>query len=127
VQGIVRATQDINLFVRPTEENIGRVRQALASIWNDPAVEEIRAEDLAGDYPTLRYGPPEEDFYIDLLSRLGVAFDYDSIESEIVEFSGVPVRVATPAMLRRMKIATLRPQDHADAEALREKFGLEDA
>ncbi len=64
VQGITRATQDIDLFVRPTEENIGRVRRALASVWDDPAVEDIRAEDLAGYDPTLRYGPPQEFLYV---------------------------------------------------------------
>ena len=37
---------------------------------------------------------------------------------------GVPVRVATPATLYRMKKDTLRPIDRADAAALREKFRL---
>ena len=125
VQGITRATQDIDFFVRPTEENLGRVRRALGAIWEDPSIDEIRAEDLSGEYPTIRYGPPDGDFYIDLLSRLDDVFDYEAIESETIEFEGVPVHVATPRMLHQMKRSTLRLQDQADAEALREKFGLE--
>ena len=39
---------------------------------------------------------------------------------------GVPVRVATPRMLYRMKRDTVRPQDRLDAEQLRREFKLED-
>ena len=124
VQGLVRATQDIDLFVRPTVENIERVRRAFGSIWDDASLAEITAEDLAGDAPTLRYAPPGEEFVIDLIARLGEAFDFDSIESEIVDLDGFGVRVATPRMLHAMKRDTLRPQDRADAEALRRHFGL---
>jgi len=27
-------------------------------------IEQIRAEDLSGDYPVVRYGPPGEDFAV---------------------------------------------------------------
>lgn len=39
---------------------------------------------------------------------------------------GVPIRVATPRMLYRMKRDTVRPQDRMDAEAIRQRFGLEE-
>jgi hypothetical protein len=41
-----------------------------------------------------------------------------------VTIEGVPVRVATPATLYRMKKDTVRPIDRADAAALRDKFRL---
>ena len=37
---------------------------------------------------------------------------------------GLPVRIATPRMLYRMKKDTLRPIDHADAADLKAKFAL---
>lgn len=124
VHGIVRATEDVDLFVRPDGENVERLKRALRSVWDDPDIAGITADDLAGEYPTVRYGPPGEGFVIDLLSRLGSAFAFEDLESEMVSVEGVPARVATPATLYRMKRGTLRPIDQADAAALREKFGL---
>lgn len=126
LHGIVRATEDIDLFIRPDEENVEGLRQALRAVWTDPDIAEITAADLAGDYPTIRYGPPGEEFVIDFLSRLGEVFQFADIEAESVEVEGVHVRLATPAMLYRMKRDTVRPIDRADALALREKFNLQD-
>jgi hypothetical protein len=126
LHGIVRATEDIDLFVRPNEDNIQRLRQALQEVWTDPDIEQITAADLAGDYPTVRYGPPGEEFVIDFLSRLGSAFQFADIEAETVEIEGTPIKVATPSMLYRMKRNTIQPIDKADAAALREKFDLKD-
>lgn len=127
LHGIVRTTEDVDLFIRPGEENIEGLKRALRAVWNDPDIAEITARDLAGDYPTIRYGPPGEGFVIDLLARLGSAFAYDDLEVQTVTIEGVPARVATPATLYRMKKDTVRPIDRADAAALREKFGIGDA
>lgn len=126
LHGIVRATEDIDLFIRPDEGNVDRLRQALHAVWTDPDIEQITAADLAGEYPTVRYGPPEEEFVIDFLSRLGSVFQFEDIQAETVEIEGVQVRLATPAMLYRMKRDTVRPIDKADAMALREKFDLQE-
>jgi hypothetical protein len=124
VHGIVRTTSDVDLFVRPEAANIERLRATLVAIWDDPAIAEITVEDLAGDFPAVRYVPPEADVPINILARLGTAFRFEDIESQGIEFDGVPVTVATPRMLHRMKRDTARLQDQADAEALREHFGL---
>ena len=126
LHGLVRTTEDIDLFVRPEEHNIVRLKRALSSVWDDPDIEQITAADLAGEYPTIRYGPPGEDFVIDLLSRLGTAFQFEDIQADTVDVEGVQVRLATPSMLYRMKRDTVRPIDRADAAALREKFGIQD-
>ena len=65
-------------------------------------------------------------YSLDLLSRLGEAFRYETIESEELLLDGIRVRVATPAMLYRMKKDTVRPQDRLDAEQLSRLFKLED-
>jgi len=124
IHGIVRTTEDIDFFVRPTEENVARIRAALSSLWSDPHIDEITAADLAGAYPTIRYGPPDGDIIIDLLAGLGTAWTFDDLESETRDVGGTPVRVATPATLVRMKDHTGRPRDRADAMLLRERFGL---
>lgn len=125
LHGIVRATEDIDIFVRPDPENVERLKAALRAVWNDPEIEGITAKDFLGDYPTLRYGPPGEDLVVDVLTRIGTRFRFEDLEAEVIEVEGVRVRVATPATLVRMKQGTLRPIDRADAAALAEKYGLE--
>jgi hypothetical protein len=126
LHGIVRTTEDIDLFVRPEADNIERLQQALRSVWDDPDIAQITEADLAGEYPTIRYGPPGEDFVIDFLSRLGTTFRFEDIQAETVDVEGVQVRLATPLMLYRMQRDTVRPIDRADAAALQEKFGMQD-
>jgi hypothetical protein len=126
-QGLIRATRDLDFFVSPTEVNVERLRRALRSLYDqDPNIEQITASDLAGDYPAIEYVPPSGDYSLDLLSRLGEAFRFETIESEDVVLDGIRIKVATPRMLYRMKKDTVRPQDRLDAETLRRQFGLEE-
>jgi hypothetical protein len=126
-QGLIRATRDLDFFVSPTEANVDRLRRALRSLYDDdPSVDQITASDLAGDYPAIEYVPPAGDYSIDLLSRLGEAFRYETIDGEDIVLDGIRVKVATPRMLYRMKKDTVRPQDRLDAETLRQQFGLEE-
>jgi hypothetical protein len=124
VHGIVRATQDLDLFVKPEQENVDRLKKALRSVWNDPDIAEVRYEEVIGDYATIRYGPPDEDFVIDLMTRLGEAFRFEDLAAETVSWAGVNVKVATPETLYKMKKDTLRLVDRADAAELRERFRL---
>ena len=126
LHGLARATEDVDLFVRPTPDNVVRLKRALSAVWPDPDIDTIDASDLAGEYPTIRYGPPDDSFTLDLLSRLGERFRYEDIETTTLMIEGEPVQAATPRMLYVMKRDTLRPLDHADAAALRRAFGLED-
>ena len=126
LHGIVRATEDVDFFVDPTDANIALLRKALRSIWDDDEIDGITAEDLRGPYPTIRYGPPDTDYAIDILARLGTAVSFSDLEWELRVLAGVPVRLATPETLYRMKRNTLRPIDRADAAALANKFDLED-
>lgn len=125
--GLVRGTEDLDFFVRPDRENIARLRGALRRVYpDDPAIDEISEKDLAGDYPAVRYNTPDSSFGIDILARLGEAFSYDDLEHQEALFEGIPVRVATPAMLFRMKKDTLRWKDRIDAQKIKERFALED-
>jgi len=123
--GLVRATEDVDLLIRATPENVERLRRAFrAAYGNDPNLDEIHAADLLGDYPALRYYPPSGDVFFDVMTRLGEAASFDTVDSEVKEVEGIRVRVATPAALYRLKRATVRPLDRQDAEALRRRFGL---
>jgi hypothetical protein len=123
--GLVRATEDLDLFIRATTDNVLRLKRAFRAAYpDDPNVDEIRAEDLLGEYPTVRYYPPSGDLYFDVMTRLGEAASFETVEAEIKEVEGIHVKVATPAALYELKKGTVRPLDRQDAEALRRRFGF---
>ena len=125
--GVVRATEDLDLFIRATAENVERLKRAFRAAYaNDPNIDEIRAEDLLGDYPAVRYYPPSGDLYFDVMTRLGEAASFETVAQEHKEVEGIRVRVATPAALYRLKKGTVRPLDRQDAEALRRRFDLQE-
>lgn len=126
LHGLARATEDLDVFIRPDPANVERLRAALRAVWDDPSIDEITAEDLCGDYPAVRYGPPTGDFYLDILTRLGEATSYEDLEIQEKDVEGLSVRVASPRTLYRMKRSTVRPIDHADAAALRAAFDLDE-
>lgn len=126
--GIVRATEDVDLIIRATPENVERLRVALRQAYQgDPHIEEISTADLLGEYPAVRYYPPTGDLYFDVLTRLGEMARFETVDAERKEIAGTRVRVATPSALYRLKRGTVRAQDHQDAAALRERFNLKDA
>ena len=46
LHGILRFTDDIDLFIDPTPDNVERLRRALRRVWTDPSIDEICVEDL---------------------------------------------------------------------------------
>lgn len=124
LHGLARATGDVDLFIRPEAENVERLKAALRSVFDDPSIDEISAEDLCGEYPAVRYLPPDG-FGFDLVTRLGEAVSYSELEIEVKVYDDVPVRVVSPRTLWRLKKDTVRPIDRLDAAMLAERFGLE--
>ena len=127
MHGIIRGTEDVDLLIEASHENIQGIAAALRSAYqDDPSIEEIRADDLLGDYPVVRYFPPNKDICIDLIVRIGEMATFESVEAATMEYRGVRIRVATPAALHRLKRGTMRPLDRQDAATLRAQFDLEE-
>jgi hypothetical protein len=124
LHGIFRVTEDFDFFVPPDPANLAGIKRALHSMWDDPLIDEIQDDDMVGEYPSVRYCPPDEELYIDFVSRLGEMFTYGDLEAETHIVEGVPIRLATPATLDRMKRDTVRYKDRDDAARLRRKFNL---
>lgn len=125
LHGISRTTEDADFFIRPTYENVERLRRALDAVFADPNLAEINAEELVeGTYPSVRYYPPEGDLYFDILTRLGEAVTFDSLEILERDIDGIRVRLVSPETLYWMKKDTVREKDHADAALLRTKFAI---
>lgn len=126
IHGLARATEDLDLFIEPDPDNIARLRRALHTVFADPCIDEITAEDLLGEYPAIQYNPPDGTFHIDLLTRLGELYQFATLESERRPFGDLAVTVVTPRMLYRMKKNTVRPHDWGDAVRIAKHFKIED-
>ena len=126
LHGLARFTADVDLFVEPTVENIDRLKAALRTVVDDPAIEEISADDLLGDYPAVQYNPPDATFHIDILTRLGEAYAFADLQVERVPLDELTVSVVTPQTLYEMKRDTVRLKDKADAQMLKRRFDLKD-
>lgn len=123
LHGLARATADLDLFIKADPDNVERLKRALRAVFSDPSIEEISADDLCGEYPAVRYLPPDG-FGFDVVTRLGTAFQYEDLQIEVRTYDGVPVKVVTPRTLWRMKKDSTRPSDRFDAQVLAERFGF---
>ncbi len=99
----VRATENVVLFLRPDPANIERLKLALRSLWVDPEIDQIRAADFA-QFPAMSYSPPGEELALDIVTKLGIAYQFEDLEAEALDVGGVRVRVATPTTLERMSM-----------------------
>ena len=118
LHGFERLTRDIDIFVKSTPENIDKLKKALYLAFDDPSIKEITLTDLQ-DYCVIRYGTPD-DFYIDIIARLGEAFAYEDLEFEVIKYRGIKIKIATPETLYNLKKDTIRYKDKIDAMFLKE-------
>ena len=126
LHGLARFTEDLDVFIEPDRDNIERLKAALRSVYADPHIEEVSADDLLGDYPAIQYVPPTGVFHVDLLTRLGDAFRFEDLEVQRLPFGPLTVSVVSPRTLYRMKRDTVRLKDRADAELLKRRFDLDE-
>jgi hypothetical protein len=126
LHGLPRFTEDLDVFIEPTRENVEAVKRALRRVYDDPSIEEISPDELVGEYPAVQYVPPDGTFHIDILTRLGEAFRFEDLEPDETTLDGVKVKLVSPRTLFRMKRDTVRPKDRLDADGLRAKYGFEE-
>lgn len=123
LHGSPRFTEDIDLFIRISESNLKKLRDALKKVFNDQSIDEITVPEIK-QYAVIRYGAAD-DFYIDIIGNLGEAFSIDDITSDEIEVHGTKVKIATLESLYKLKEKTYRAVDQSDllfiAERLRNK------
>ena len=115
--GIPRATNDIDLFVKPEENNFNNLRLALKEVFDDESIDEIRLSDK-DSYQITRYGTPEG-YAIDILIQLGELFNYYNIKSHEIEIESIKIRIADIDSLIKLKENTLRSIDREDIHYLK--------
>jgi hypothetical protein len=115
--GHPRATKDMDVLVRATEENARRVYSALAAFGAPLQMFEVTEADFATYDGVLQIGlPPRR---IDVLNRAdGITFDEAIAAGEFFELDGRHIPVIGLEALMKNKRAASRPQDLADVAAL---------
>lgn len=117
--GHVRATQDLDIWVRPDPENAKRVLAALRAFG--APLHDLTEQDLSK--PGLIFQIGVEPIRIDVLTVIdGVQFDEAWSERVDSKFADQPVAVISRAHLIKNKLAAARTQDLADVERLENKL-----
>ena len=113
--GHVRATRDLDVWVRPDPENALRVRRALTAFG--VPTQAVTKNDFAVPGITFQIGV--EPVRIDIITAVdGLTFDAAWPNRVASEYGGEPVFVISREDLISNKRASGRPQDIADIAAL---------
>ncbi|HSM17511.1 MAG TPA: hypothetical protein VK845_11025 [Gemmatimonadales bacterium] len=113
--GHVRATKDLDIWVRPDRENAGRVLQALTAFG--APIDNLTEHELSE--PGLVFQIGIAPVRIDLVTAIdGVSFDEAWSERVVTQFGGEETAVLSRRHLIRNKRSTGRLQDLADVERL---------
>lgn len=116
--GHVRATQDLDIWVRPEPTNAKRVIDALRAFG--APLHDLTEQDLST--PGLIFQVGVEPIRIDVLTVIdGVHFDEAWSERVTSKFADQPVSVLSREHLIKNKLAAARTQDLADVERLKSK------
>ena len=113
--GRVRATGDLDVWVKPEAENAKRVVAALTAFG--APLQDLSIEDLSKPGIVFQIGVPP--LRIDVLTKIdAVEFDEAWTSRLQTSFAGEPVGVLSVPLLIRNKRAVGRAQDLADVEWL---------
>src|SRR5262249_928137 len=113
-----RATQDLDVWVRPSPENAKRVIEALRAFG--APLHDLTEKDLST--PGLIFQIGVEPIRIDVMTLIdGVQFEEAWPDPMSSKFADQPVAVLAREHLIKNKLAAARMQDLADVEALRRK------
>jgi hypothetical protein len=116
--GFVRATQDIDLLIEVTPDNLARVRRALMEL-PDHAVKDMTDDDL-DRYVVVRVA---DEIVVDLMkSACGIEYADASREVDSVNLAGVEIPFANPKLLWKTK-QTVRDKDRQDRVFLARLLG----
>jgi len=107
--GFVRATEDIDLLVDSSIDNIARVKQAMSTL-PDNAAAELDDGDVAA-YTVVRVA---DEFVVDLMQKAcGVDYAAAKDQIEIREINDVKIPFASARLMYRLK-QTVREKDKLD-------------
>ncbi len=116
--GYTRFTQDIDIMIDPSEDNLKKIKKILKDLFNDDSFDEITSEDF-GKYSVIRYGTPNN-FYIDFIVKIGEVADFESIykRKRRINFQNSSISIIDLNDLYKLKKDTVRDKDKIDSKFL---------
>ncbi len=114
IHGYARATLDIDIFIRPTEENAKKTLVALGDFGYD--ITDVKKEDLLKKKLLIRQYAVETDIHPFVT---GITFERAWKNKERAKFGNTFVYFASLSDLIKMKQAAARPKDLEDLKYLK--------
>ena len=122
LNGFVRATEDVDILVRNSPENLCRLLDCLKN-WGEGWARELQLEDFAVEEGSVRV---VENFDLDIFVKMR-GKGLDDFRANLRHFDAEGVRIAylSPADLIFLKDGSWREKDKLDVTALREILARE--
>ena len=116
LNGFVRATDDVDILVRESPENIGRLLETL-SHWGEGWARELKVEDFVPQEGSIRV---MENFDLDIFTRMrGKSLEDFRLRLRYLEAEGVRIPYLSAADLISLKEGSWREKDQLDVTALK--------
>lgn len=123
IQGYVRLTEDVDLLINGSPENVKRLLTRLAD-YGEGFANELSPEDFNDEEGAIRIVEETEQCQIDLFTRMSSRRYQDVIaDADRFQVGGYQIAVASKNSLIGWKSGSVREKDRFDAEALRRLQG----
>jgi len=122
LNGYVRTTEDVDIIIQHTLENVGRLLRFLCQ-WGEGWARELSPEDFVAEEGAIRV---VEDFPLDIFTRMrGKVLDDFRSSLRFLETSSARIPFLGPADLILLKESSWRDKDKMDVQAMREILARE--
>ena len=111
LHGYTRLTEDVDILIRRTPENVARLLTSLAG-YGEGFARELTADDFSDEEGAIRIVEETEQSQIDIFTRLS-GLRYDDVIGDAPDFDlgGRTIRYASKATLLRLKETSAREKD----------------
>ena len=120
LHGYARLTEDVDILIRHTPENVSRLLECLSN-YGEGFARELNPDDFTDEEGAIRVVEETERAQIDIFTRLsGLRFEDLSLDASSFVFAERTVSYASKQALIRLKEGSHRDKDRMDASALRQ-------
>jgi hypothetical protein len=120
LNGYVRLTEDVDVIVDSSVDNIGRLISALSG-WGEGFASELQPADFPEEEGAVRVVEETEACQIDVFTIMsGLRYADILRDARVFSLRGCDIRFASSRTLFQLKSGSLRDKDRIDALALRQ-------
>ncbi|MES2595021.1 MAG: nucleotidyltransferase [Verrucomicrobiota bacterium] len=118
LQGYLRTTEDVDVLVEASRENVVRLLESLSD-YGEGFSRGLSPDDFTDDEGAIRIVEEAEFCQIDIFTRMTGLYYHDLLpDSGVLDLGGRSVRYASKVSLIRLKSSSVREKDRLDVIAL---------